>query len=111
MSATKREFMRQEDERCARLGQYHPGDLAEAWVSGYLEALRNANVPEERFAQMLADAMPEDVRRELARKAAHQEAQAYVNAKVASGELVRLPGGLVIEAERYDPQVHGEVTR
>lgn len=35
------------------------------------------------------------------------EAKRMVNAKVASGELVRLPGGRVIEASEYDPEKHG----
>jgi len=42
-----------------------------------------------------------------AAKTARLKAQAAIDARVAAGELIRLPGGHVIEAERYDVDVHG----
>ena len=37
-----------------------------------------------------------------------QAAQEAIQAKVDAGELVRLTGGRIIEADKYDPAVHGE---
>jgi hypothetical protein len=86
--------------------------LAEAWVDGFLEALRKANVPEDRFAPMLADSMPEDVHRELVVKDAHERAHAARLEWEAEhlgpdGDYVDLGGGRVIERAKYDPAVHG----
>lgn len=82
--------------------------LAEVWLDAFLDGLRAAEVPEDRFAELFDKHVPDDVRTELARKAARVEAEAQIQRWIDDGRLVRTVDGLLFFPEDYNPYVHGD---